>query len=127
MLATDRFVQDMKIRLVSLKEGEAVLEMDLEERHLNGNDVAQGGVIFTLADAAFAAAVNSPERDVVTQDCAINFLRPAPLGTITARAAAVHIGRRTCCADVTVTDEKGKILAKMQGTGFVTGPVPSKQ
>ena len=120
LLNTDRFAADVGIRLVSAGNGEAVLALDLEERHLNGNSVAQGGVIFTLADTAFAVAMNNPERDAVSLDCAITFLRPAPLGTLTAHAVTVSAGRRTCSVEVRVTDGQGRLVARMQGTGFVT-------
>ena len=119
IISHDRFAMDAGIRLVSCGDGEAVTEVTLEPRHLNGVGTAQGGLIFTLADTAFAAATNAGEQTTVSLSTAINFLRPAGAGqTLTARAVTVSRGRSVCCIDVMVTDEQGRPVAKLQCTGF---------
>ena len=55
----DRFAAAAGAQVVHVEEGCAKAVMMVEERHLNGANVCQGGAIFTLADLAFAAAVNS--------------------------------------------------------------------
>ena len=57
--ATDRFAKTNGIQLTEIREGYAKAEMTVEERHLNGGNVCQGGAIFTLADLAIAAVMNS--------------------------------------------------------------------
>ena len=52
----DRFAVLAGCELTEIREGYARATMTVEERHLNGGDVCQGGAIFTLADLAFAAA-----------------------------------------------------------------------
>ena len=117
-IARDRFAMDAGCRLLSCGKGEAVLEIEAEERHLNGVGLVQGGLIFTLADTAFAAAANSDGRDTVSLSSTVSFLRPARSGTLTARAVTVSRGRTTCCIEVSVTDGDGRLIAKMQGTGY---------
>lgn len=56
---TDRFAKTNGIQLTEIREGYAKAEMTVEERHLNGGNVCQGGAIFTLADLAIAAVMNS--------------------------------------------------------------------
>ena len=118
-ISHDRFAMDAGIHLVSCGGGEAVVEVALEPRHLNAVGTAQGGLIFTLADTAFAAATNAGEQTTVSLSTAINFLRPAGAGqTLTARAVTVSRGHNVCCIDVTVTDERDRMVAKLQCTGF---------
>ena len=117
-IANDRFASENGVRLISCENGVAVAEVSLEERHLNANGVAQGGLIFTLADTAFALLCNTDGRCAVGLQNSINFLRPGTGTKLTAAATLVHSGRTTCCADVLVTDDRGRSVAKMQCTGY---------
>ena len=118
-ISHDRFAMDAGVRLVSCGDGEAVTEVTLEPRHLNAVGTAQGGLIFTLADTAFAAAANAGAPETVSLSTTVNFLRPARAeGKLIARAVTVSRGRSVCCIDVTVTDEQGRAVAKLQCTGF---------
>jgi acyl-CoA thioesterase len=42
---------------------------------VNGHQICHGGLIFTLADSAFAFACNSRDRGAVAAGCSINSLR----------------------------------------------------
>ena len=117
LLRDDRFAGEACIRPVSWRDGDAVLEVELTEKHLNANGVAQGGLIFTLADTAFAVAANAGPRDAVTQSCTVNFLRPGSGSKLTAHASVFSSSRSVCCADVTVTDDRGREVAKLLCTG----------
>lgn len=55
----DRFAKSIGAQLTTVREGYACAELTVEERHLNGAGVCQGGVMYTLADLAFAAVANS--------------------------------------------------------------------
>ena len=113
----DRFAADNGIRLVSCENGVAVTEVEIAERHLNANRVVQGGLIFTLADTAFALLCNSGERRAVSLADTINFLRPGTGTKLTATARFVSSGKTTSCVDVVVTDDRDRAVAKMQCTG----------
>jgi len=52
----DRLCKTLGIQVTDISLGAATAAMTLEEMHMNGADVAQGGTIFTLADLAFGAA-----------------------------------------------------------------------
>ena len=58
----DRFAASCGMQLTDIKEGYAKAQMTVEERHLNGGGVCQGGALFTLGDLAVAAAVNSHKQ-----------------------------------------------------------------
>ena len=55
----DRFCKCSNIRLTEIREGYAEAVLEVEEKHLNGLNVVQGGAIYTLCDLAFAGAANS--------------------------------------------------------------------
>ena len=55
----DRFAAEAGVQLTEVRPGYARAEMTVTEHHLNGGSVCQGGAIFTLADLAFAAVMNS--------------------------------------------------------------------
>ena len=51
----DRFGATNGMQLTLIQNGYAIAEMDVEDRHLNGGDVCQGGALFALGDLALAA------------------------------------------------------------------------
>ena len=55
----DRFAAANNIRLTKVEPGYAEAELVITEAVLNGNNVVQGGAIFTLADIAFAGAAKT--------------------------------------------------------------------
>lgn len=61
MLADDRTTEWLGIEIEELADGRAVISMTLREEMLNGFGIAHGGMIFSLADSAFAMACNPPE------------------------------------------------------------------
>ena len=46
----DRFADLIGAELIEASEGYAKARLKVEERHLNGGDICQGGAVFTLAD-----------------------------------------------------------------------------
>lgn len=58
-LASDSFSRELGITLVSSSPGTATLQLGITEKHLNSHGTVHGGVIYSLADAAFAVASNS--------------------------------------------------------------------
>lgn len=117
-IAKDRFAMDAGCRLVSCGNGEAVTEVTLLPQHLNAVGTAQGGLIFTLADTAFAAAANADGQETVSLSATVTYLRPASIGKLTAHAITVNRGKSICCIDVLVTDEQKRSIAKFQCTGY---------
>lgn len=121
LIGRDRFAAVSGVRLISCGAGEAVTEVEITPDHLNGVGTVQGGLIFTLADTAFAAAANAGGQKTVSLGAAVSFLRAPRAGVLRAHAATVSRGRSTCCIEVSVTDGEGKLVAKMQSTGFSRG------
>jgi acyl-CoA thioesterase len=120
-LNNDRFAAFNDIRLVSIGKGEAVAEMVIQEKHLNGVDIIQGGALFTLADFAFAAASNSHGRIAVASNASISFFRGVSSGKLTASATEVSSGKTLATYSVEITDEQGNRIAFFTGTAFQKG------
>ena len=62
----DRFQKLVGVNIEEVGDGYAVCGVNLDENHFNADGIVQGGVIYTLADSAFAVAANSGEFFTVT-------------------------------------------------------------
>lgn len=116
MWATDAASQWLGLRLIDVGPGRAVMEMTVQDHHLNGHGICHGGFIFTLADSAFAFACNSHNRIAVAQHNAITYLSPGQPGeTLRAEAVEVALTGRSGLTDVTVTGGDGRKVALFRG------------
>ena len=59
MWAADPASTWLGMELGEMDEGRATLTLTVAPHHLNGHGICHGGVIFALADSAFAFACNS--------------------------------------------------------------------
>ena len=101
--------------------GEAVVSMTVRDDMLNGFAITHGGLVFTLADTAFAIACNEDERVTVAGGADITFLKSTTSGArLTARAVRRVVSGRNGLYDVTVTDESGDVVAEVRGRSLTT-------
>lgn len=114
----DEFARQNGIEIVDIAEGYARTQVRIEPRHLNAGGNVQGGVLFTLADLAFAAATNSHGNLTVTSAANITFIRKANAGIITAEAHELANHRHLPFCEVRVTDDEGNLLAVFTASGF---------
>ncbi len=121
ILKNDRFAVYNDIRLVSIGIGEAIAEMPVSEKHLNGVNVVQGGALFTLADFAFAAASNSHGRIAVASNASISFFKGISAGKLTAIARELNSGKTLSHYSVDIIDENENKIAYFTGTAFRKG------
>lgn len=116
MLERDRASTALGIVLVEESPGRAVATMTVTADMLNGFDIAHGGLIFALADTAFAVACNEGEGITVAAGAEISFLRPATRGqTLTATAERRVRAGRSGLYDVRITDDDGEVVAEFRG------------
>ncbi|MGR3502349.1 hydroxyphenylacetyl-CoA thioesterase PaaI [Pseudaestuariivita sp.] len=116
MWSADQASQALGMRIVEVASGRAVLEMTVATRHLNGHWTCHGGMIFSLADSAFAFACNSHNQMAVAQHCSVTFLAPGREGDVlTADAREVTTAGRSGLYDVTVTRQDGTRIAEFRG------------
>jgi acyl-CoA thioesterase len=116
MWARDRASQALGMQVLEIGPGRAVLRMTVRPEMCNGHLVCHGGMIFSLADSAFAFACNSHNRVTVANNCVITFVAPAREGDmLTAEAVERHRGGRSGVCDVTVTDQRDRVVALFRG------------
>lgn len=104
------------IELVTVDEGVATLSLQVATHHCNGHGICHGGVIFLLADTAFAYACNSRNQATVAQHNVISFVSPARTGDrLIAVAKEQSLTGRSGIYDVTVTNQTGQKIAEFRG------------
>jgi len=92
------------IKIVEIGAGRATLTMPVRPDMVNGQRIAHGGFIFTLADSAFAFACNSHNQRAVAAQGSITFIKPSKLGDLlVATAREISRGGRSGIYDVRVT------------------------
>ena len=127
MMARDRASAALGMVVVEDEPGRAVVRMLVRDDMLNGFSITHGGLVFALADTAFAIACNEDDRVTVAQGADVTFLKSTRSGqTLTATAVRRTKQGRTGLYDVTVADEAGDAVAEFRGRSFTTDrPVPS--
>lgn len=102
--------------VTQIAPGFATVTMPITPDKLNGHGICHGGLIFALADTAFAHACNSYNQRVVAQSCSIIFLAPGKTDTmLIATAREIHRARRSGIYDIEVSSEAGEIIAQFRG------------
>jgi acyl-CoA thioesterase len=103
MLERDRASQALGLVLEEAHPGYARVSMRVGESMVNGHAIAHGGVIFTLADSAFAFACNSRNEANVALQASISFMAAVRLGDeLVAEAREQSSKARTGVYDVSV-------------------------
>ena len=116
MWQRDHVAQALGMAMVSVQPGAAVLTMQVRQDMVNGHAICHGGLLFTLADTAFAYACNSYNQTTVASACQIDFLAPAHLGELLqAEAVERALNGRTGIYDVTIRNPAGKTVALFRG------------
>ena len=114
----DKFAVDTGITLDELTEDFAVCSLKITDNHRNAYGGVMGGVIFTLADFAFAVLSNQIHQLTVAQQVDIHYLS-APKGEkLIAKATCRKSGRTSSIINVDVSDDEGRDVAQFIGTGF---------
>jgi acyl-CoA thioesterase len=114
----DCFAKSVGIKLTAVARGYARAELILNDSHLNGLGTAHGGVVFTLADLAFAAAANAYGVDAMAINISISYFKAVRSGKLIAEARELSLNRKLATYAVTVTDDAGQALAAFQGTAY---------
>lgn len=110
------------IAIDDAREGYARIRMTLRDDMLNGHRIGHGGMIFALADTAFAYACNSRNENTVAQNASISFLAPArPGDVLIAEAREVSRAGRTGVYHVSVRTEDNRAIAELTGLSRTIG------
>ena len=119
MWSRDQAAQALGMSILSVKPGYAKLNMAVRADMVNGHHICHGGMIFSLADTAFAYACNSYNKNTVASACHIDFLAPGKEGEmLEAEAIEQSQSGRTGVYDVTVRSSSGKTIALFRGKSY---------
>ena len=115
MMASDNASRALGIELVKFGPGWATTRMTVRADMVNGHGMAHGGLVFTVADTAFACACNSHGPVAVAAGVEIVFIAPAAVGdTIEATAVERTLFGRSGIYDVTVRRGQ-EVIAEFRG------------
>ena len=100
----------------SCAPGRATVTMPIRSDMVNGHRICHGGLIFALADSAFAFACNSHGDNTVAAGASIDFLAPGREGDIL-RAVATERWRagRSGLYEIEVRNQRGELVALFRG------------
>lgn len=119
MYSRDGTSQALGMVIEEVRPGYARMTMKVRGDMVNGHDISHGGLIFSLADSAFAFACNSYNRATVALSAAIEFLAPGRLGDVlTAEAEEQALGGKTGVYDVVVKNQDGRLIALFRGKSY---------
>jgi acyl-CoA thioesterase len=115
----DSFANLCGIELIEAFDGFAKARLDIREHHLNAMRMPHGGLLFTLADLVFAAAVHSRGRAAVALNCTISYMKVSSGNVLYAEANEVSRNNRTASYSVNIVDESNEIVAVFQGLAYI--------
>jgi acyl-CoA thioesterase len=107
----------LKIKVLELSPGYAKVSMLMRPEFINFNGVIFGAVIMSIADYAFALAINSLKLPSLATQFNVYLLAPAAAGDeLVAEGKVLHSGRRTGVTEMQVFNQSGKLIATATGT-----------
>ena len=118
----DRFATvSLAPEILEASRGHAKLRMQAGPDHANAMGNLMGGVLFTLADYAFAIASCVGQPPTVAVSNTIDYLRGSTPCELVAVCDLVKDGARMCFAEARVYDASGRELARMSIKGCRVG------
>jgi acyl-CoA thioesterase len=117
MYESDNASRALGMVLDEVRPGHATMRMVVRDDMINGHDICHGGLIFTLADSAFAFACNARNQVTVAAGAEIHFISPGRKGeTLTAVAQERAGAGRSGIYDIAVTEStSGRLIALFRG------------
>jgi acyl-CoA thioesterase len=121
MMARDAFSQWLGIQILETAPRRSTCRMTVRAEMVNGFGVAHGGIVFSLADSAFAFACNTHGNVTVSIDNCITYPAPIRSGDVlTATATEEAASNRTSYYRAEVRNQRDEVVALFRGTAFKT-------
>ena len=114
----DKFAVNTGITLDEITDDVAICSVDIRDDHRNAYGGVMGGVIFTLADFAFAVLSNQIHQLTVAQQVDIHYLSAPKGDKLIAKATCRKSGKTSSIVNVDISDDTGRDVAQFIGTGF---------
>lgn len=130
-LSAGTLMETLGIRYTEAGEGFLKAVMPVDSRHHQPMGIVHGGATAALAEsvasAASGLALIGTGRKSVGLELGINHIRSVRDGMLSARADAVHLGRSTHLWQITISDERDRLVAIARLTMMVLTPSPEPQ
>lgn len=115
----DKFARSIGVQVIEALPERAVCKLEINENHLNGLGLVNGGVLFSIADLAMAVAANANGSSTVTLSSNIEFIKSASCGTLVAVATPIKTGKTISRYRVEITlEETSQLIAVLNATSF---------
>ena len=122
MLADEGTGPAWDIRIEEARVGYCRLSMAVRDDMLNGHRIAHGGMVFALADTAFAYVCNGRNERAVAAQASIIFLGSAEAGeTLVAEGEELAAAGRSGVTRVSVKTDDGRAIAEFTGYSRTIG------
>jgi len=112
----------ISMKIKELEWGTSVLEVELEEKHLQPFGYVHGGAIASVIDAATFWAVFPKVKDgmgLTTVEIKANFLAPIKKGKLVVKGRCIKIGRSLAFGEAYVNSAEGNLIAHGTATMMI--------
>ena len=122
MLADEGTGPAWGIVIEEARKGYCQLSMIVRDDMLNGHRIVHGGMVFALADTAFAYVCNGKNERAVAAQASVIFLGSAHAGeTLVAKGEEVSAAGRSGVTRVSVSTSDGRPIAEFTGYSRTIG------
>ena len=122
LFAADQASKNLGMRVVAVKPGFARLRMAVRGDMVNGHGMCHGGIVFALADSAFAVACNTYNAVTVAAAASIDFLAATRVDDeLTAEARELWRSKRSGIYEISISNQRGEPIALFRGRSHCTG------
>ncbi|CAJ1505176.1 PaaI family thioesterase [[Mycobacterium] holstebronense] len=122
VVANMPFAAALQIEIAELSPQEVRATMPWAPERCTTGGMLHGGALMAFADTAGAvcAVVNLPQgASTSTIESKTNFFRAVRAGVVTATSIPLHVGRTTIVVQTDLTDDNGKLVARVTQTQAV--------
>ena len=102
-----------------ITEESITLKANINENSLNPYGIAHGGFIFGLGDTAMGILAREENKEVLTLNANIDFLRPGSGKELIAKSEMIKNGKKIKVLKENIYNEEGKLIASMTSNYMV--------
>jgi len=115
----ERFAKKLRLRLIKLEAGRAIVEMEPQEELTNLFGMTHGGAIFSLIDEAFEVSCNSHGTIALALSMTVTFHRaPDQKSRLRAESVEIHRSAKTGTYEIKVINEHNDLIASCTALAY---------